>query len=279
MQEHLLWLERGTNGLDGAALLEIEHRPDNQHLAEATVWVRPEARRRSLGYRLLEALAKEASNRSRTQLLGYAAEGTPGYAFATAAGGSVNLVEHENRLIVADLDRSLLERWVDQAADRAQGYSLVAFDDRCPDDLLEGFVAISAVMNDAPKADTVEDFVTTADAVRQREASLAAKGVRQWVVLARHDATGRIAGLTELSLPPYRPYRAHQGDTGVDPADRDKGLGRWLKAVNLLRLLDERPAVTEVETYNAGSNQAMLSINHTLGFTRRVAWTEFELRV
>ena len=279
LREHLLWLERGTSGLDGAALLAFEHRPDNPHLAEASVWVRPGARRRSLGRRLLEAMAKEASNRSRTQLLGYAAEGTPGYAFATAAGGVVNLVEHENRLLVADLDRRLLERWVDQATERAQGYSLVPFDDRCPDELLDGFVAVNAVMNDAPKSDSVEDFVFTADEIQQREGSMAARDVRSWVVLARHDATGQIAGLTELTFPPYRPYRAHQGDTGVDPAHRDKGLGRWLKAVNLLRLLDERPAVTEVETWNAGTNRAMLSINHTLGFTRRVAWTELELRL
>ena len=97
--------------------------------------------------------------------------------------------------------------------------------------------------------------------------------------MARHDATGEIVGLTELVLPPHRPWRAHQGDTGVNPAHRGKSLGRWLKAVNLLRLLDERPAVREVETYNAGTNQAMLSINHALGFTRRVAWTEFELRL
>ena len=278
-EENLLWFEPGPAGLDGAALLEFQHRPDNPHLAEASVWVRPEARRRSLGRRLLESLAKEASNHSRTQLIGYAAEGTPGYAFAGAVGGVVNLVEHENRLLLADLDRSLLERWVDQAGERARGYSLVAFDDRCPDDLLDGFVAINAVMNDAPKSDTVEDFVFTADEIRRRERSLAAKDVRQWVILARHDATGQVAGLTELMLPPHRPYRAHQGDTGVDPSHRDKGLGRWLKAVNLLRLLDERPAVTEVETWNAGSNQAMLSINHTLGFTRRVPWTEFELRL
>lgn len=43
-------------------------------------------------------------------------------------------------------------------------------------------------------------------------------------------------------------------------------LGRWLKAVNALRLLDERTAVEFIHTRNAGSNGAMLGINVAMGF-------------
>ncbi len=76
-----------------------------------------------------------------------------------------------------------------------------------------------------------------------------------------------IAGYTEIVLPTATwPTRGFQGDTGVDPNHRDRGLGRWLKAEMLLRLIDERPAVRRVTTQNAGSNAPMLNINHALGF-------------
>ena len=59
---------------------------------------------------------------------------------------------------------------------------------------------------------------------------------------------------------------ARQNDTGVDPAHRERGLGRWLKADMLRRVLAERPGIELVETWNAGSNAPMLAINHELGF-------------
>jgi hypothetical protein len=57
-----------------------------------------------------------------------------------------------------------------------------------------------------------------------------------------------------------------QGDTGVRPDHRGHGLGAWMKAVNHLRLADERPDVEWVQTWNADSNEPMLRINRALGF-------------
>jgi mycothiol synthase len=274
-EEVHLWVARDPDGrLVGRASLWIEHREDNQHLAGMWLVVRPEARRRGIGRRLLEAAVERARKEGRTTLVGMAVVGTEGAAAARALGAEVALVERTSRLRTAEVDRSLLEAWVARAAERAAGYSLVAWDDRCPDELLGAFAGVMAVMNTAPRGEMdMEDEVFTPELIRQHTEAYRAKGTRVWVVAARHDPTGELVGYTAVFFPKHRPWQVHQGDTGVDPAHRNKGLGRWLKAVNLLRLLDERPEVQVVDTENADSNEPMLNINVALGF-RRLADTE-----
>lgn len=58
----------------------------------------------------------------------------------------------------------------------------------------------------------------------------------------------------------------------VRPEHRGHGLGRRLKAALALRLLDERPEVTRVETWNARSNSHMVAINQDMGFDA-IGWT------
>jgi GNAT superfamily N-acetyltransferase len=204
----------------------------------------------------------------RTLLDASTSPGVPaGAAFLESLGGRHAFTGRRNALDIADLDLDLLHSWVDRAKDRASDYRLDGWDAPCPDDRVEAFVAAEAVMNTAPRENfEVEDDVFTVELLRQREAANAARGADQWVLAAVHEPTGEIAGYTEVVLTSTWPTRAFQGDTGVDPSHRNNGLGRWLKAAMLLRLLDERPEVHRVVTFNAGSNEPMLSINHALGF-------------
>ncbi len=274
-EEVHLWVARGPDGrLLGRASLWIEDREENRHLAELWIVVRPEERRRGIGRRLLDAATERARREGRTTLMGMTVVDTEGAAAARALGAEVALVNRISRLRTAELDRSLLESWVARAPERAAGYSLVSFESPTPEDLLEPFASLMAVMNTAPRGDMdMEDEVFTPALMQEFEASMAAKGTRLWTVAARHDASGDFAGYTTLFFPKHRPWQAQQGDTGVVPAHRDRGLGRWLKAVNLLRLLDERPEARVVDTENAGSNEPMLNINVALGF-RPLAETE-----
>jgi mycothiol synthase len=267
-EEVHLWVARDPGGrLLGRAKLDIEHREENQHLAEVSLVVRPEARRQGIGRRLLEAAAERARAARRTTLMGWSAAGSDGAVAARALGAENAIVERVSRLRTAELDRSLLEAWVARARERAADSSLVAWDGNCPDDLLERFAAVMGVMNTAPRGDMdMEDEVFTPELIRDFQASMERKGMTIWTVAARHDDTGELAGYTALFFPKHRPWQAHQGDTAVDPAHRNKGLGRWLKAVNLLRLLDERPEAQVVDTGNAATNEPMLNINVALGF-------------
>ena len=242
----------------------------------------PRGRRRAAPARsgpcLLDAAIARCRAEGRSRLTGTVPlDHAPGMAFAQASGATIGLLTEQNRLRVAELDRGLLRGWVDRVAERARGYSIVAFDGVCPDDWLEPFARLTRVMNTAPRAETVEDVTFTTEQVRDNMTAYARRGHQSWTVCGHHDATDELVGFTELGFSPHRPWLAIQGDTAVEPAHRNRGLGRWVKALNALRLLDERPDVQQVGTWNAGVNAPMLSINRAMGFRPAAAWQEWEL--
>ena len=251
----------------GIGTLWLEYTESNRHLAWFDLNLVPDARRQGAGTELLGRIAEAAALDGRTILGGGTIEGTAGDAFAEALGFEKKATERKSRLSVADIDRGMLEGWVERAAERAADYELVAFDDRCPDDLLEEYVALYHVTNTAPRDDLdMEDEVMTPERWREQETKAIENGDTCWVLLARHRDSGALAGFTQIFFAPYSDDVAWQGWTAVHPDHRDRGLGRWVKAANAIRLLDERPAVQHVDTWNAFSNAPMLGINIEMGF-------------
>ena len=268
------WMRRtralawGPDGeLLGTAAVELEDRADNRHLAWLEVAVAPELRRRGVASALVAAVLPVAEADGRTLVMGGTPAGGPGSAAAAAVGLAVGQVEHRNRVRTADLPRTALESWVADASTAAPGYSLLRVDGPLPEELLEPYAALLPVMNDAPIDDlALEDFTFSPAEARAVQDATERRGTVRWTVLAVADATGELAGLTQLFIPAVDTWLAEQGDTGVVRAHRGHGLGRWLKAANALRLLDERPDVQAVQTWNAGTNAHMLAINHAMGF-------------
>ncbi len=231
-------------------------------------FVDPAHRGEGVGRALGADLAEAARAAGRTGVTVEIAPGTAADAAVRAAEGfQPGLKVEMNRADVRTIDRDLLERWL-AAGEAATGYSLVTYDSRCPtDDLARDFVAARAVMNDAPRPEGMGETHHSIEELRALEDASAAAHQDWWNVGVRHDASGELVGLTELYLPTRRPWIAFQGDTGVRPDHRGHGLGAWMKALNHVRLAEERPEVEWVQTWNAESNEPMLRINRALGFT------------
>lgn len=233
---------------------------------ELQVFVHPANRGRGVGRALGEALVDVAKAEGRAGLTIQAPVSGGLGAACELAGLKPDLVVELNSAAVSAAPRDLLKRW-QATGEAAPGYSLVAYDDVCPDDdLAVAFVAARHVMNDAPRFEGEPEYTFTLAEQEGVEAAAVESHTSWWVVGVRHDASGEIVGLSEMYLPQRRSWMALQGDTGVVPAHRGRGLGAWMKAVNHLRLRSERPDAEVVRTYNAASNEPMLRINRALGF-------------
>lgn len=261
-----------------ASFLKME---ENQHLVQLDFNVDPEYRRRGLGRALLRSAVNAAQAENRRLLITDTNERVPaGEAFMQRLGAERGLEMHTNQLTLADLDVALIDQWQAEGARRAAGFTLGFWDGAYPDDQLDAIAKLTDVMNTAPRENLdMEDMHFTPDQIRQQEKMMAAMGTQHWTVYAAETATGRFAGFTEISWNPNRPEIISQGGTGVFPEFRGLGLGRWLKAAMLARILTDRPEAKFVRTGNADSNAAMLGINHALGFQPYISHCVWQLEV
>lgn len=255
---------------------------DNRHAAFVSLQVLPEWRRRGLARRLLARVAEAARAAGRTLLIGDTDSGVPaGDALAERLGARPGLRQRIGQLDLDRLDRALLEGWIARARERAaDAYELTPVPDPMPEALLGPYLGLEHVMNSAPRDDLeIEDVAWTPAQLRAHEAARRAQGVERLTLAARHRASGALAGYTELFWNPREPHFLSQGNTGVAPEHRGRGLGRWLKAAHLLAVLELHPEARRVRTNNAASNGAMLAINDAMGFRPVKEVTAYQLEL
>ena len=136
---------------------------------------------------------------------------------------------------------------------------LLLYEDRVPDDVIEGYVALRRAFPDTG------DVGETPEAMRALIARYTGPEGSHQTILAR-EPDGTLSGMTEVFWRPDRPESAHQHFTGVLRTHRGRGLGKALKA-SMLRFLRARyPDLRHLATSNATTRAPILSINDRRGF-------------
>lgn len=230
--------------------------------AFAHVLVHPERRRNGLGGALLDRILERCRELGVTALHGEHAT-ADGAAFAARRGA-----RDSNRVVKSklDLDGAHLPE-----PSPPEGWRLVTWLRRVPDEHLDAFVVARRGMDDAPAPDAMDIPSMTAEQVRASEASLEQRDREMRVTVALHES-GEIGAFTELRVS-RGAVSAFTDDTATVAAHRGRGLARAVKLESLRRLREDHPEVEYVTTSNDEGNAAMRHINESVGFRPTVTWT------
>jgi GNAT superfamily N-acetyltransferase len=238
----------------------------SKHLYDVDLYVIPERRRERIGASWLPRIVERLDARGCTTA-GFWCEEESGHAFMRWVGAERKFESIESRLDLAEVDWRMLEGWLAEGQSRSPSTRLEIHDGGPPEAMWDEFtMRLSALLNTMPFESLDHgDIVVTPAKMRDYFERMKITGEVVHTALTR-EPDGVISGITEISWVPYRRRNLYQMFTGVDPAQRGRGLGKWIKAALLLHARNLYPDARWVTTDNAGSNAPMLKINRTMGF-------------
>ena len=239
--------------------------------AAAMLWlsVRAEARGRGIGSALLAEAERIGAENGRSVFFAETEWSRDGQddseGFATARGYAVGMTVLRSEMALP-ADRAALA--VIMAREGADDYALEGYVDDMPTEWLDDRAVLQQRMStDAPTDDlALEEEVWDVDRMREKHERAGVRVRRIVESVARHVPLGRIVGFTKIAVSASEPELGYQQDTLVLTEHRGHALGLRLKAANVLRVMDELPAVRSVRTWNAASNEHMLAVNRSLGY-------------
>ena len=258
---------------------------ENLDMAWVELAVHPNHRRCGHGRRMLDEIRRVSSEYGRTRVLGHVWEPyeddapmSASKAFATTFGAELKNADVRRLLDLAALDPALLAELTQNALDHAEGYSLVQWTNRAPEEWHDDLAQLQARMStDIPLGDLKWDAAVW-DAQRwvDKEDLCIARGRVRFGTAVRHEATGRLIGYTDIGISPAHDV-GYQWDTIVAPEHRGHRLGLLMKVANLEYLLASDLNVRVINTWNAAANAHMIAVNDALGFRPVDRWGEWEL--
>jgi len=240
---------------------------DNLDTAWVFAVVHPGHRRQGIGTQVLRAMEQLAHDAGRPLLSSYGLDLPACRPFAASVGYEPRMQTVVRRVTFADLATGAVDAAYEQALGYAADYELIRVAGPLPEDLMAGYLAAVAAINDAPREGLdYGDEVFDAARVRAYEHSRAARGETLYRVIARHRRTGEFAGHTVVTVDPQRPQWGDQHDTTVVEAHRGHRLGLLVKADMMRWLTEVEPECHELTTSNAESNTHMIAVNEALGY-------------
>ena len=240
------------------------------------VLVHPRLRRRGLGRQLVAVAVRRAYHEGFSSIGVEAIGGTSAIPFYEALGFEREYVETRSVLSLSTVDWSALAEMKDGIS---AGYRVEYHPGGPPEELLEAYAQAKLEAQDDEGDLDLAPRSSDPERLRDSLTTLHKRGLKPYIVLAIHERTGVVAGLTEVVVPAQHPERADQYDTIVVRDHRGYGIDRAIKARMLFELRSAEPDLREVQTWNAQHSESMLKVNAELGFQSDRDWYEYGVDV
>jgi GNAT superfamily N-acetyltransferase len=239
------------------------------------MFVVPRLRGQGIGPALLKAVADRAATENFNSLGVEVIADTTAATFYQAQGFTHVYTEMRSILSLPDVDWDHIKR---MAAELVTGYRVEVYVGDMPDELLPAYAETKQVRRMDPTGE-LDLRPSSYDPERLRASlhCLNDRGLRPYIVVAIHERSGQVAGLTELVVPAQHPTRADQYDTVIMPAHNGYGLARAIKARMLLELRGHEPQLRDVQTWHATERETLQAVNKELGFEPDREWREYEV--
>lgn len=255
----------GFTGVTGPSSVDPTYE-SNRRFVHFELSVHHDHRRRGIGKELLR-LALADTGRRGGEVLGTRTHEPSGHAFLEGMGAEVRQVDRTNRLLLADVDWPMIDRWIAEGIERNSKTVMRFIRGALPDELVvEACDLLEEIDNMVPFDDIDHgERRVTPEMLRHWEERIRRAGA-EFTTAVTQESDGGLSAITWMRWHHSNPWISGQGLTGVRKRHQGRGLGKWLKAAMLRRMAQEHPELREVVTGNANSNAPMLSINDGMGF-------------
>ncbi|MBN2461466.1 MAG: GNAT family N-acetyltransferase [Candidatus Cloacimonetes bacterium] len=276
------WLAVVKGNILGDACCFINKEGENRHIAYVNIQVGKNYRQKGIGKALLQHVVEKIQN-DGIEIIDFMTVNKPkaGSIFLHRMGAQIGQTNHINQLEIADLDYTLMDNWITRGRQANRDFQLEFWKNEYPEDRIAAYVKLyNEFWNSVPMDELEYRWENISEKwLRDSLRAILAKGWEYWLLVARNKVNSELAGFTTLIYTGYRRDLMNQDDTGVAERYRNRGLGRWLKAVMIKKLILEKPYIRIVRTENALSNGPMLRINQEMGFRNYLTEEIWQIRL
>ncbi|QFY14943.1 GNAT family N-acetyltransferase [Nonomuraea phyllanthi] len=260
------WAARDNDDGRIVGTAQLRPQPHDQRIGFLRLFVAPSARRRGVGTTMLAQITKYAHSAGMDRIQSTVPARSPGESFVRTWPGVRELLRLE--LQEQRLDEHVLSHCHELAiCPDPTEYSLAHWHGAAPEPLAPSFGQVMSHVPDAPGAALqMASRAWDAAAVRTWEARMTASGAHLMVCAAVHRTTGQVVAATVATVAASDAPAAQQHDTVVLPRHRRRGLARWIKAEQTLRLHQRFPSLRTVSSTVNRQNAPMTAVNRAVGY-------------
>lgn len=164
-----------------------------------------------------------------------------------------------------DVNKDLIKKWMKESPVKNEDIRIEFFD-KIPDEHIKGYAELfDKLMKEMPKPHYFSCSFN-ADELKKKQEDVSRKNIVSYTYLA-FNKENKIIGMTNIVINKNDPKYPYQYMTGTYKEYRNRGISKWLKAANFLRIdKDFKGKIREIITETSPDNYGSKRISKLMGY-------------